>query len=148
MCAFYGAVLNTLGERLKFIQKHSGRNQADFSKSLGISKGSLNLYHQNKRRPDSAVLQSICELYQVNPTWLLLGRGDPFVLEAEPIVPYAAMLPVSDPVEQLLAQEEERAGLRLTPEQRTAILKILRELVSRDVRAIRELLQAIPQEQK
>ena len=60
------------------------------------------------------------------------------------IVPQATMLPVSDPVEQLLTQEEERAGLNLTPEQRTAILKILRELVSRDVRAIRELLQAIP----
>ena len=32
--------------------------------------------------------------------------------------------------------EEERAGLTLTPKQRTAILKILRELVHRDVRAI------------
>ncbi|MEJ2070471.1 MAG: hypothetical protein P8X58_08710 [Syntrophobacterales bacterium] len=53
-------------------------------------------------------------------------------------------MPVSDPVEQLLAEEEERAGISLTPEQRTAILKILRELVSRDVRSIRELLQAIP----
>ena len=63
------------------------------------------------------------------------------------IVPQAAMLPVSDPVEQLLAQEEERAGLTLTPEQRRAILKILRELVTRDVRAIRELLQTIPGEQ-
>ena len=63
------------------------------------------------------------------------------------IVPQAAMLPVSDPVEQLLAQEEERAGLNLTPEQRRAILKILRELVSRDVRAIRELLQTLPGEQ-
>ena len=139
--------MKTLGERLKFIQKHSGRNQADFSKSLGISKGSLNLYHRNKRRPDSAVLQSLCELYQVNPTWLLLGRGEPFPLEMDMIVPQAAMLPVSDPVEQLLAQEEERAGLTLTPEQRRAILKILRELVSRDVRAIRELLQTIPGEQ-
>jgi hypothetical protein len=57
------------------------------------------------------------------------------------------MLPGSDPVEQLLDQEEERAGITLTPKQRTAILKILRELVSRDVRSIRELLQAIPEGQ-
>ena len=31
----------------------------------------------------------------------------------------------------------------LTPEQRTAILKILRELVDRDIRSIRELLRSI-----
>ena len=48
-----------------------------------------------------------------------------------------------DPVIQLLNEEEERAGIALTPEQRTAILKILRELVDRDVRSIRELLRSI-----
>jgi hypothetical protein len=53
-----------------------------------------------------------------------------------------------DPVVELLNEEEERAGITLTPEQRTAILKILRELVDRDVRAIRELLRSIPGEQK
>ncbi len=45
-----------------------------------------------------------------------------------------------DPVVQILIEEEERAGVTLAPEQRTAILKILRELVSRDVRSIRELI--------
>jgi hypothetical protein len=37
-----------------------------------------------------------------------------------------------------------RAGISLTPEQRTAILKILRELVYRDVRSIQELLRSLP----
>ena len=49
---------------------------------------------------------------------------------------------------QLLNEEEERAGLTLTPKQRTAILKILRELVYRDVRSIQELLLSIPGEEK
>lgn len=49
-----------------------------------------------------------------------------------------------DPVVQLLNEEEERAGITLTPEQRTGILKILWELVDRDVRAMRELLRSIP----
>jgi hypothetical protein len=48
-----------------------------------------------------------------------------------------------DPVVRLLEEEVERAGITLTPEQRTAILKILRELVDRDVRVIRELLHSI-----
>jgi len=48
-----------------------------------------------------------------------------------------------DPVVQLLNEEEERAGITLTLEQRTAILKILR-----DVCSIRELLHSFPGEQK
>ena len=55
---------------------------------------------------------------------------------------------VIDPVVQLLNEEDNQAGITLTPEQRTAILKILRELVDRDVSAIRELLRSIPGEQK
>lgn len=53
-----------------------------------------------------------------------------------------------DPVLQLLSEEEERAGIALTPKQRTAILKILRELVDRDVRSIRELLNSIRRDKK
>ena len=45
-------------------------------------------------------------------------------------------------VTRLLNEEEERAGISLTPEQRNAILKILRELVFRDVRSIQELLRS------
>ena len=136
--------MKTLGERIQLIQKKSGKTLPQFAKSLGISRHSLINYKKNRTSPDSRFLSTLCEVYRVNPTWLLLGQGEPFPLETDMIVPQAAMLPVSDPVEQLLAQEEERAGLSLTPEQRTAILKILRELVSRDVRAIRELLQALP----
>jgi hypothetical protein len=44
----------------------------------------------------------------------------------------------------LIEEVVERAGLTLTKEQRTAILKILRELVYRDVRVIQELLRFIP----
>ena len=54
----------------------------------------------------------------------------------------------SDPVLQLLHEEVERAGITLTPEQRTAILKVLRELVYRDVRTIQELLRSMQGEEK
>ncbi|MGD0828105.1 MAG: hypothetical protein ABSA09_08475 [Desulfobaccales bacterium] len=40
----------------------------------------------------------------------------------------------------LLNEEGKRAEITLNPEQRTAILKILREFVDRDIRSIRELL--------
>ena len=139
--------MKTLGERVQLIQKESGKTLPQFAKSLGISRHSLINYQKNRTYPDSRFLSTLCEVYRVNPTWLLLGDGKPFSPETDMIVPQAAVLPVRDPVAQLLAEEEERAGLNLTPEQRRAILKILRELVSRDVRAIQELLQAIPERQ-
>jgi len=81
----------------------------------------------------------------VNPAWLLLGEGEPFIGERtqrEESTDRRKGVAI-DPVVQLLDEEEERAGITLTPEQRTAILKILRELVDRDVRSIRELLRSI-----
>jgi transcriptional regulator with XRE-family HTH domain len=136
--------LKTLGERIKFIQKSSGKNQESFAKTLGISKGSLILYQKNKRKPDSSLLKTFCEIYKVNPSWLLLGEGEPMTVHIDKVETPASQVAASDPVEQLLNEEENLAGITLTPEQRTAILKILRELVSRDVRSIRELLHSIP----
>ena len=46
-------------------------------------------------------------------------------------------------MEPLLNEEEEMAGIVLTPEQRKAVLKILRELVDRDLRSIRELIRSL-----
>lgn len=142
---FNGLPLKTLGERIKYLQKISGMNQVDFAHSLGVSKGSLILYHKNDRRPDSSYLTTLCALHRVNPTWLLLGEGEPFfegdIQEGEPTG--RGKVAAIDPVVQLLNEEEELAGITLAPEQRSAILKILRELIDRDVRAIRELLRSI-----
>jgi transcriptional regulator with XRE-family HTH domain len=139
-----GEKLRTLGERIKSIQQDSSKNQADFAKSLGVSKGSLILYQKNRRSPDSAFLKSLCEIYKVNPTWLLLGEAEPVTVAAVKVGSENRLYAIGDPVEQLLNEEVERAGTTLTPEQRTAILKILRELVYRDVRSIQELLRSMP----
>jgi transcriptional regulator with XRE-family HTH domain len=136
--------MTTLGERIKFIQKASGKNQTEFAKSLSISKGSLILYQKNRRNPDSALLKSLCELYKVNATWLLLGEGEAVSVDIAAVRLEDGRVLDQDPVAMLLKEEAERAGLTLSPEQRAAILKILPELVYRDVRAIQELLRSIP----
>jgi hypothetical protein len=74
----------------------------------------------------------------------LLGEGEQVTVDAVKVGLKERRTADSDPVEQLLDEEVERAGISLTPDQRTAILKILRELVSRDVRSIQELLRSIP----
>jgi len=139
--------MSTLGERIKIVQLKSGLQQPKFAQSLGISKETLIHYQKDRRHPDSVFLSNLCKIYKVNPAWLLLGEGEPVCEDVGQVGVKEGIFAASDPVVQLLDDEEERAGITLTPKQRIAILKILRELVSRDVRSIRELLRAIPGEQ-
>jgi transcriptional regulator with XRE-family HTH domain len=134
--------LKTLGERIKFIQKKSGKTLPDFAQSLGVSRDSLINYQQDRTRPDSRFLSTLCELYLVNPTWLLLGEGEQVSGDEGKAGEKEGKVIEKDPVVQLLNEEVERAGIILTPDQRTATLKILRELVYRDVRSIQELLSS------
>jgi transcriptional regulator with XRE-family HTH domain len=137
--------MSTLGERIKIIQIKSGLQQPQFAKNLGVSKETLIHYQKDRRHPDSVFLSNLCKIYSVNPAWLLLGEGEPFIRERiqdEESTKRGKVVTI-DPILQLLNEEEERAGITITPEQRTAILKILRELVYRDVRSIRELLRSI-----
>ena len=139
-----------MGERIKFIQKKSGKTLPEFAQGLGVSRDSLINYQQNRTNPDSRLLSTLCALYRVNPTWLLQGEGEPFVEGSteEGEATSRGIIVAIDPVSQLLKEEEERTEITLTPEQRAAILKILRELVDRDVRSIRELLRSIQEGKK
>jgi len=132
--------MSTLGERIKIIQIKSGLQQPKFAQSLGISKESLIHYQKDRRHPDSVFLSKLCMIYKVNPNWLLLGEGETSIGQKGKAEGRTVKDESIDPVVQLLKQEEDRAGVTLSPEQRKAILKILRELVERDVRYIWELL--------
>lgn len=137
--------MSTLGERIRIVQIKSGLQQPQFAKNLGVSKETIIHYQKDRRHPDSEFLSNLCKIYGVNPAWLLLGEGEPFIgnrIQEEALAKQGKVAAI-DPVVQLLNEEEERAGITLAPEQRTAILKILRELVDRDVRSIRELLRSI-----
>jgi transcriptional regulator with XRE-family HTH domain len=138
--------MSTLGERIKIVQIKSSLQQPIFAQSLGISKETIIHYQKDRRHPDSVFLSNLCKIYKVNPAWLLLGEGEPFIGERtqeEESTDRRKGVAI-DPVVQLLDEQEERAGITLTPEQRTAILKILRQLVDRDIRSIRELLFSMP----
>jgi len=132
--------MSIFGERIRIVQIKSGLQQPQFAQSLGISKETLIHYQKDRRHPNGVFLFNLCKIYKVNPAWLLLGEGDPVLGEEGKVAFRAGKDEAIDPVVQILNKEVERAGVTLTPEQRTAILKILRELVSRDVRSIRELL--------
>jgi transcriptional regulator with XRE-family HTH domain len=135
--------MSTLGERIKIVQIKSGLKQPIFAQSLGVSKETIIHYQKDRRHPDSVFLSNLCKIYKVNPAWLLLGEEEPVITDEGKECKIEGKVGAIDPVVQILNDEEERIGVNLIPEQRTAILKIFRELVDRDVRSIRELLRSI-----
>ena len=116
-----------------------------FAKKSGIPPSSFQAYINGQRIPPTEHLAKIITVFGINLNWLLIGEGEPFIGSGtQEVVAHGwGKMRVLDPVSQLLHDEEDRAGIILTQEQRTAILKILRELVDRDIRAIRELLYSI-----
>ncbi|MEE4380280.1 MAG: S24 family peptidase [Candidatus Competibacteraceae bacterium] len=60
-----------LGERIRLVRNDHSRD--DFSAAIGVSRNTLMRYERGERCPDAEFLYRICERYQVNPTWLLLG---------------------------------------------------------------------------
>ena len=133
-------------ERIKFLVDNlSSGKYTVFAKKCSIPVSTFKTYIDGPTNPTSGHLRKIASVYGVNLNWLILGDGKPFVevgTQEEETAGRGKVWAI-DPVMQLLNAEEERAGITLAPEQRTAILKILRELVDRDIRSIRELLRSI-----
>lgn len=134
--------MKTIGERIKFIQKNSGKNQVEFAQSLGVSKGSLILYQKNERNPGSSFLVTLWEIYKVNPTWLLIGGGEPFIGEqkkGEEEQEEGKEIPI-DPAMHILKEAQKETGVFLNPSQQAAVLNVVIKFLNEDARSIRELL--------
>jgi hypothetical protein len=130
-------------ERIKFlVNKLTGGKYTVFAKNCGIPVSTFKTYFDGPSNPQTEHLRKISSVYRINLNWLILGEGEPFIEGGtqEWVATGGGKIMAIDPVVLLLNQEEERAGVTLSPEQRKAILKILRDLVDRDVGSIRELL--------
>lgn len=65
-----------IGDRVRRLRKAAGQTQEEFSETTGISLRSLKGYETGARElPTSAILR-LCELSNVSPSWILLGRKD------------------------------------------------------------------------
>jgi len=69
-----------LGARIRQVRDRVPRHE--FARDLSIGTSTLQRYESGERRPDSELLRRLCETYNVNPIWLLLGSG-PMRLDEE-----------------------------------------------------------------
>lgn len=64
-----------IGSRIFEFRRSRDVTQADLAARIGLSHGALVNYEKEKRDPPASALASICEIYGLNPDWLLLGNG-------------------------------------------------------------------------
>jgi transcriptional regulator with XRE-family HTH domain len=50
-------------------------SQEAFARSISVHKITIARWERGETSPDADALQKICEVFQINPTWLILGEG-------------------------------------------------------------------------
>jgi hypothetical protein len=69
----------TINQRLNFLIENLGLSIRAFSAALGVSDTNTRNYLTKGTKPNSDYLESVLRHFnRINPTWLLLGEGEPF----------------------------------------------------------------------
>jgi hypothetical protein len=69
----------TINQRLNFLIENLGLSIRAFSATLGVSDTNTRNYLTKGTKPNSDYLESVLRHFsRINPTWLLLGEGEPF----------------------------------------------------------------------
>lgn len=68
----------TIGARILEIRQAASLPQKEFAEQLGVSKSAVASYEKDQQMPGAAVLMSVCEHFNVEPRWLLLGEGQTY----------------------------------------------------------------------
>ena len=69
--------LSQIGRRLSAIRVGEGLSQVEFARSVGVSPRTYGDIENGLRPPSAAVTTKLFEVYQLEPKWVLLGRGLP-----------------------------------------------------------------------
>jgi DNA-binding XRE family transcriptional regulator len=72
--------MTTIGERFKQLRTSSGMRQVEFSKSIGISQGTLSEIEKEKYKPSIDTVIATSNVFGVTTDWLLKGE----ILKYEP----------------------------------------------------------------
>lgn len=61
--------------RLKQARKSKGYTQDSLANAIGVSRGVISNIEYDKAEPQSLVIHAICDVLQINESWLLTGKG-------------------------------------------------------------------------
>ena len=63
-----------IGMRLRFSRERKGYQQQFIAKKIGVHGTTLSKIELGINEPDSEKLKLLCEIYEVNPLWILYGE--------------------------------------------------------------------------
>lgn len=101
-------ILLSLADRIRRVR--GGLSRADFAGKLGIHLNTLGHYERGQRAPDALVLVKICQIFAVNPLWLLFGEGPALDKDRITIEPACAgTLCAGQPLARIVIKDKDHA---------------------------------------
>ena len=117
---------NFINARIKSLRKHLKLTQSAFGERLALKNSAISEMEKDGGIISERNITLICEKYNVSREWLTDGTGEMFSVTEDSIFARFAK-------ENNLNEDEQVAAryiLRLTPEQRAAVLRHVRELAA------------------
>lgn len=68
--------MQTLGERLNYARKKCGYTQDSLAEAIGVSRGVIYNLEKNITKPQTIVINAICQTLRIHKTWLTDGIGE------------------------------------------------------------------------
>ncbi len=73
-----GDNMKTFAERLRYVRGNLSRE--DFALAIGVHKNTIGRYERGQSEPELSITSQICLKFNVDPQWLVLGKGTPPVI--------------------------------------------------------------------
>lgn len=117
---------NFINKQIKKLRKHLKLSQTEFGERIGLKNSAISAMEQEDRAVSERNITLICEKYHVSRAWLTEGKGEMFAETEDSLFARFAK-------ENNLNEDEQIAAryiLRLSTEERAAVLKYVRELAA------------------
>ena len=72
-------------ERIRWVRNKSGKNQHEFSLSLGLKPQRISNIERGATPPTVEIIEKICEKYEITYEWMVAGQGSMKKQESEHI---------------------------------------------------------------
>lgn len=69
-----GVILNTLGERVKYLRKENKLSQSKLSEETNISRSNISKIENNNLNPTAKSIVALAKFFDVTTDWLLTGE--------------------------------------------------------------------------
>ncbi|UCH63478.1 MAG: helix-turn-helix transcriptional regulator [Fidelibacterota bacterium] len=63
------------GERMRYLRRKDKLKQNELAEKLNVTRQSISGYETERMIPSTRVIEKMCDLYGINPWWLMYGVG-------------------------------------------------------------------------